>query len=101
MSAAVKNLASLCLASLAHLLSDESLYELDDFVLLAAREARDFFEDFLHATDRTVAAFRDNIRGQQLLDGYTENPCHLGQDVGTRWLFAQLPVGDVRLGFAD
>jgi len=48
-----------------------------------------------------VAAFWDNVRGQQLLDGDTKNLGQLGQDIGTRWLFAQLPVGDIRLGFTD
>ena len=56
MSDAVKNLASL-----AHLLSNEGLDELDDFVLLTAWETRNLFEDLLHATDRTVAAFWDNV----------------------------------------
>jgi hypothetical protein len=96
MSDAVKNLASL-----AHLLSNEGLDEHDDFVLLTAWETRNLFEDLLHATDRTVAAFRDNIRGQQLLDGDPENLGQLGQNVRAWRLFAQLPVGDVWLGFAD
>jgi len=68
-------------ASLASVLVDEGRDDLDDFVLLRAREESDLLEGALGFADEARAAICKGRDAEELLDGTTEDLGKLGHDI--------------------
>jgi len=68
-------------ARLAPELVDEGLDDLDDLVLLRAREAGDLLEGLLRLADGPGAAIGERGDAEELLDGDAEDLGELGKDL--------------------
>ena len=85
------------------LLGDEGLDDLDNLVLLTARQLGDLLEGLLSAPDGSgaTAGRKVAVGGEEGLDADAEDAGEPGNDIGARWFVGLLPVGDVSLGLAD
>lgn len=82
-------------------LVDESGDDLDDLLLLAARELAYFLEDALDLSDGARVLREHTTVSEEIFDLYAEDASELWQHVGAWWLRASLPEGDIGLGLPD
>jgi hypothetical protein len=87
------------LRGLALLTGDEGLDDIDNLVLLAARQTADGLDDAAEPSARREPLLGSGL-AEQFLNGDAEGLGHRGQDIGARRFTRVLPILDIGLAVA-